>query len=107
MAANQLSRYAARGVAFNDVLKAERHYLRQRRQLTGQSSNVDEHPPIGLALSGGGIRSATTNLGVLQALSELGLLPKVDYLSTVSGGGFIGSTMSSLLVLDRREHFGT
>jgi len=45
---------------------------------------------IGLAFSGGGIRSATFNLGVLQRLQELDLLRSVDYLSTVSGGGYIG-----------------
>ena len=56
-------------------------------------------PPglVGLALSGGGIRSATFNLGVLQALASTGLLERVDYLSTVSGGGFIGGCLSSLL----------
>jgi hypothetical protein len=46
---------------------------------------------IGLAFSGGGIRSATFNLGVLQGLQEFDLLRQVDYLSTVSGGGFIGA----------------
>ncbi len=46
---------------------------------------------IGLALSGGGIRSATFNLGILQALAEKKVLSYVDYLSTVSGGGYIGS----------------
>lgn len=51
----------------------------------------------GLALSGGGIRSATFNLGVIQALSKDGLLSKFDYLSTVSGGGFIGGWLSALL----------
>jgi len=45
----------------------------------------------GLAFSGGGIRSATFNLGVLQTLGQLGLLRTFDYLSTVSGGGYIGS----------------
>ena len=46
---------------------------------------------IGLAFSGGGIRSATLNLGILQGLQELDLLRHLDYVSTVSGGGFIGS----------------
>lgn len=46
---------------------------------------------LGVAFSGGGIRSATFNLGVLQALAEMDLLRKVDYISTVSGGGYIGS----------------
>ena len=50
---------------------------------------------LGLAFSGGGIRSATFNLGVLQALAERKLLRKVDYLSTVSGGGYIGSWLSA------------
>jgi len=52
---------------------------------------------VGLALSGGGIRSATFNLGVLQVLAKYGVLKRVDYLSTVSGGGYIGSCLSSLL----------
>jgi hypothetical protein len=47
-----------------------------------------------LCLSGGGIRSATFNLGILQRLARLGLLTKIDYLSTVSGGGYIGSWLS-------------
>ena len=46
---------------------------------------------VGLAFSGGGIRSATFNLGVLQALAQMRVLSKFDYLSTVSGGGYIGS----------------
>jgi predicted acylesterase/phospholipase RssA len=51
---------------------------------------------IGLAFSGGGIRSATFNLGILQALAENELLHKFDYLSTVSGGGYIGSWLAAL-----------
>ncbi len=57
---------------------------------------MDEHRPtpeknsIGLAFSGGGIRSATFNLGILQALAKQRLLRSFDYLSTVSGGGYIG-----------------
>ncbi len=48
-----------------------------------------------LCLSGGGIRSATFNLGILQGLARHGLLEKFDYLSTVSGGGFIGGWLSA------------
>jgi hypothetical protein len=51
----------------------------------------------GLALSGGGVRSATFNLGVLQALGEQQLLHDFDYLSTVSGGGFIGGWLSKCI----------
>jgi len=45
---------------------------------------------VGVALSGGGLRSATFNLGLLQALHDKGVLEYVDYLATVSGGGYIG-----------------
>jgi hypothetical protein len=48
-----------------------------------------------LCLSGGGIRSATFNLGILQGLARKGVLPGIDYLSTVSGGGYIGGWFSS------------
>ncbi len=48
-----------------------------------------------LCFSGGGIRSATFCLGVLQGLSHHHLLTKIDYLSTVSGGGYIGSWLSA------------
>ncbi len=41
---------------------------------------------IGIALSGGGIRSAAFNLGALQALQEKGILPRAEYLTAVSGG---------------------
>jgi hypothetical protein len=55
---------------------------------------VDENL-VGLAFSGGGIRSATFGLGVLETLKRLGLLTQVDYLSTVSGGGYIGAWLSA------------
>ena len=48
-----------------------------------------------LCLSGGGIRSASFGLGVLQALARADLLEKFDYLSTVSGGGYIGGWLSA------------
>src|SRR6185369_10638716 len=43
---------------------------------------------VGLCFSGGGIRSATFNLGILQGLQELDMLRKIDFVSTVSGGGY-------------------
>lgn len=49
----------------------------------------------GLAISGGGIRSATFALGVIQGLAITGLLRRFDYLSTVSGGGYIGAWWSA------------
>jgi Patatin-like phospholipase len=48
-----------------------------------------------LCLSGGGIRSAAFGLGVLQGLARLGLLHRFDYLSTVSGGGYIAGWLTS------------
>ena len=50
---------------------------------------------VGLAFSGGGIRSATFGLGVLEGLRRCGILNSIDYLSTVSGGGYIGAWLSA------------
>jgi hypothetical protein len=52
-------------------------------------------PRTALCLSGGGIRSASFALGVLQGLARHGLLSHFHYLSTVSGGGYIGSWLSA------------
>src|SRR5262245_15535338 len=52
---------------------------------------------VGLGLSGGGIRSSTFCLGVTQVLAERGLLKDIDFLSTVSGGGYVGCFLTSRL----------
>src|SRR5262249_5561661 len=62
---------------------------------------------VGLALSGGGIRSAMFNLGLLQALYTNGLLRYVDYLSTVSGGSYVGAYFSSLMLQLREIYLPT
>jgi hypothetical protein len=61
---------------------------------------------VGIALSGGGIRSATFSLGVFQALAKRKLLRYVSYLSTVSGGGYFGSFFGALLYRDRKRLLG-
>jgi len=64
------------------------------KDLFGKVHNLAE-PRTALCISGGGIRSATFALGIMQRLARVGVLPKFDYLSTVSGGGYIGSWLSS------------
>lgn len=51
----------------------------------------------GLCFSGGGIRSATFNLGVLQALAATRRLGHFTYLSSVSGGGYIHQFLATWL----------
>src|ERR1043166_11653 len=55
-----------------------------------------------LCISGGGIRSATFALGIIQGLARAGILEKFDYLSTVSGGGYVGSWLSSWIRRDEK-----
>ncbi|MBK6929414.1 MAG: patatin-like phospholipase family protein [Saprospirales bacterium] len=81
----------------HEILAVERElYLKARRE-------KNQLPPpaadnlTGLCISGGGVRSATLGLGMLQAFIRAGVLKKIDYLSTVSGGGYIGSCLTSLL----------
>lgn len=91
---------------FKTVLRSEYRSITHRRKKLGVNVSKDASggkpdsdskrtPPwlFGVALSGGGIRSASFCLGALQALDQYKLTPRIDYLSTVSGGGYIGSAM--------------
>ena len=97
--------------SFEDVLQYELEAVRRRREAVSETGPAKDVPDtrniddlrkaalddgmVGLALSGGGVRSATFCLGFLQGLSRLNLLKTVDYLSTVSGGGFIGGWLTA------------
>jgi hypothetical protein len=85
---------------FRDVLAEESKVV----SATSDSGAFQDRPATtgpapeetyGLAFSGGGIRSATFNLGILQGLAQAKLLPKMKYISTVSGGGYIGAWLIS------------
>jgi Patatin-like phospholipase len=65
------------------------------RSLHDRAKEDDGKARSALCISGGGIRSATFALGVIQGLASAKILDKFDYLSTVSGGGYIGSWLSS------------
>jgi hypothetical protein len=87
-------------VATADIDRKEHEFILGRRDLRHpqhRSGAEKLFDAIGLALSGGGIRSATFCLGVAQVLARMRLLGEIDYLSTVSGGGYFGSFLSSCL----------
>jgi hypothetical protein len=74
-----------------EVIEAEYEYIRAWRLAMHRFGG---RQLTGLALSGGGIRSGVFCLGVLQALAKHDILKNFDYLSTVSGGGYIGSSLT-------------
>src|SRR5439155_1204160 len=80
------------------AVNAQNKQFRKEIQPGATRPRRDERPtdPAGLAISGGAIRSATFALGFLQALAERGRLRRIDFLSTGSGGGFIGSFLGRL-----------
>ena len=78
-----------------DVYQKEYEYITNIRQKHKDEKQTNSRL-VGLALSGGGIRSATVCFGALQAFNKHKFLEKFDYLSTVSGGGFIGSFITAL-----------
>lgn len=98
--------YDSPAARFAKVYADECATVRARR---GSKLAGDASQPLtdlrGIALSGGGIRSATFCLGVLQQLAAGGRLRCFDYLSTVSGGGFIGGWWTAWL--SRPEQRGT
>ena len=68
-----------------------------------KTNGIVEPGLTGLALSGGGIRSSTFNFGVIQLLDRIGLFKHFDYLSTVSGGGYIGTYLSTCNLEDAKK----
>src|SRR6185295_3495605 len=109
----QLTKLRASQSKSSDICRINRFLLEdafpnelERRDLTNDDaaersyiaaiySAIHKRERSALCLSGGGIRSATFNLGILQGLARHGLLGRFDYLSTVSGGGYVGSWLSS------------
>jgi hypothetical protein len=88
---------------FQEVFHAEFKELRKRRarsMLDVVPADVPHPVPsvahgfTGIALSGGGVRSAVFSLGVLQGLQSKWVVDCADYLSTVSGGGYIGTALT-------------
>jgi hypothetical protein len=95
---------------FQEVFRAELDQIRERHNAMGRAQigagtndPTTELELTGLACSGGGIRSASFCLGVLQGLQSKSVIDKMDYLSTVSGGGYIGTTLT--IGLSRRGEF--
>src|SRR5262245_48379203 len=92
---------------FDNLLRSETQSINSRRDAFGfeQVSAVSNGrkgvakvlDTVGLSLSGGGVRSAAFCMGALQAIEISGALKRIDYLSTVSGGGYIGSSLTAAL----------
>jgi hypothetical protein len=80
-----------------DINAAEAADVLKRRQHYGRAHADAKVDAVGLALSGGGIRSATFCLGVVQVLARKGVLQDVDFLSTVSGGGYLGCFINTVV----------
>ncbi|MDQ1558785.1 MAG: hypothetical protein QOD32_1845 [Pyrinomonadaceae bacterium] len=78
--------------AFPEVIE-RLHLIR----LTAIHQHFHARKQTALCLSGGGIRSGTFALGLIQGLARHNLLEKFDYLSTVSGGGYIGGWLTAWL----------
>ncbi|TMJ06017.1 MAG: cell division protein [Alphaproteobacteria bacterium] len=93
-------------IQFGDIIREEIDAINQRRDLLRRAPLSAENASgpdgqvldvVGLALSGGGIRSAAFSLGVLQAINHNDALRNIDYLSTVSGGGYIGCALTATM----------
>ena len=83
---------------YKEIIKEEEVHLdHRRRKLFGDNEPMARDTKFGIALSGGGIRSATICQGFLKTLNQYGVLKRADYLSTVSGGGFTGAYIQSTL----------
>ncbi|QXH33709.1 patatin-like phospholipase family protein [Pseudomonas muyukensis] len=84
-----------------DLIEVRRDKLRQDGAGIAAKLPANGADVWGLALSGGGIRSATFSLGLLRGLAQNKLLNRFDVLSTVSGGSYIGSMLGRLYARTR------
>ena len=91
-----------------DVIGAESERIRLRRDKAGVKVGAKGVPEnlIGVSLSGGGVRSGATSLGFLMGLCERRLLKWVDYLSTVSGGGYAGALLTAEAAAETKARLG-
>lgn len=85
-----------------ELREYEARLVRKRQEAAGPRQ-PHQAEQVGFALSGGGIRSATFCLGFFQGLAKLRLIRRIDYLSTVSGGGFFGSFLGRLFTREYVE----
>lgn len=95
-----LSRYNLSDMPGPDIIADPLGEEYRRLGTSMKAGGGPARPLRALCLSGGGIRSATFGLGILQGLAAAGWLEQFDYLSTVSGGGYIGSWLSAWLHRD-------
>jgi len=93
---------------FKELISEEnKRVAGQREQRKKQGIEIfNEEKLMGLSISGGGIRSASFALGLLQSLNGVEIksdrkntkpgkvMEQLDYLSTVSGGGYVGSALT-------------
>jgi hypothetical protein len=91
-------------ITLHGVLPDEYYQTPPDRRLNAIYDKIHalEKKRAAICVSGGGIRSATFALGVLQGLARRGLLDNFDFLSTVSGGGYVGSWLSAWIHRNRR-----
>lgn len=108
-------------ISLAKVLREELNHIKHNKPPTGCPVSSDERIEklnavfkdlreqnlSALCFSGGGIRSATFGLGIVQALAKYELLDKFDYLSTVSGGGYMGSWLSAWIRREQVNKFET
>ena len=87
----------------SDLIADRRRKLVKGKAAIAAQLPTDGSDVWGLALSGGGIRSATFSLGLLRGLAQQKLLNRFDVLSTVSGGGYVGSALGRLYVREQQS----
>jgi len=100
-----LKKSEEKDIKYHEVIERETELLKVRRKkLKLEEPEKVEENKFGIALSGGGIRSATINLGFLETLNEFNILQRADYISTVSGGGYTGAYVQATLKDEKGDY---
>ena len=73
------------------------------RRAHDPASPPDSADPIAVAMSGGGFRATLPAVGVVRLLADVGLLPDLRYVSSVSGGS-VANGMIAVKWPELRDH---
>lgn len=83
----------------DQVIQEEKELINKKREARAKAGMPCTGKPFSLAFSGGGIRAAAFQSGVLWQLAQAGRIQDIEYFTACSGGGYIASAFLSHIVM--------
>jgi len=95
-----------KGFLFEKVLQEEQESIKEMFEKRVEDGKPSPDKSFALAFSGGGMRAAAFQCGVLWRLAEENLLKDVTYMTAVSGGGYIAMAYATHCIAEGNPEAG-